>query len=234
VNLPRVSYIVGSVPRTGSTLLCELLGRTGLAGAPGEFFSPYTVRVQRESLGLDTVEQYVEEVFRLHTGPNGVFGAKMHWIHYETLFGKGDPRELMPNLHFVSITRSDRLRQAISWSRAQQSGKFHAHDPAKSEPAYDAGHITHMLRRIEREEKLWDRTFGRLGIEPHRIVYEDVVAAPEDTVREVLAFLGVEAPADLDIGPPALARQADQVSLEWAERYRGDTATSRAPAPGGA
>ena len=39
-----MSYLVCSIPRSGSSLLCELLGGTGLAGAPAEFFHPDKMR----------------------------------------------------------------------------------------------------------------------------------------------------------------------------------------------
>jgi LPS sulfotransferase NodH len=35
---PMLSYLVCATPRSGSTLLCELLGQTGVAGHPEEYF----------------------------------------------------------------------------------------------------------------------------------------------------------------------------------------------------
>jgi LPS sulfotransferase NodH len=35
---PRLSYLVCATPRSGSTLLCDLLGQTGVAGQPEEYF----------------------------------------------------------------------------------------------------------------------------------------------------------------------------------------------------
>lgn len=232
---PGVSYIVGSVPRSGSTLLCELLAATGLAGNPAEFFSPYTIRVSMDRWGVETLDRYVHELFARETGSNGVFGAKVHWAQYEATFGNGDPRPLFPGLRWVYITRRDRLRQAVSWVRAQQTGKFHAQDPARAEsPVFDHGRITQMLRRIAREEQLWEALFENHGFDPHRVVYEDLVADREAAVRAVLALLGVETPADLHIPQPGLERQADLVSDEWVERYLAEAATSPGPAPGGA
>ena len=230
-----VSYIVGSVPRSGSTLLCELLAATRLAGSPGEFFSPYTMRVSMDRWGARTLEEYVQELFARETGGNGVFGAKAHWAQYESAFGGADPRPLFPGLRWVYITRRDRVRQAVSWVRAQQTGQFHAQDPARADDAvFDHERIAQMLRRIGREEQLWESLFERHRFEPHRVVYEDLVADREAAVRGVLALLEVEAPADLHIPQPALERQADRVSDQWVERYLAEAATSPGPAPGGA
>src|ERR671917_2614911 len=45
---PRVSYLVCATPRSGSTLLCEALSGTGLAGRPAEYFEAmYDTRLPR-------------------------------------------------------------------------------------------------------------------------------------------------------------------------------------------
>jgi LPS sulfotransferase NodH len=38
VVVPRRSYLVCATPRSGSTLLCETLEQTGIAGRPREYF----------------------------------------------------------------------------------------------------------------------------------------------------------------------------------------------------
>src|SRR5205823_4062494 len=38
IMLPHTSYLVCATPRSGSTLLCEALNNTGLAGHPQEYF----------------------------------------------------------------------------------------------------------------------------------------------------------------------------------------------------
>jgi trehalose 2-sulfotransferase len=46
VTEPRVSYLICSTPRSGSTLLCEAMISTGLAGRPEEYYQ------QRQKTGL--------------------------------------------------------------------------------------------------------------------------------------------------------------------------------------
>src|SRR4028119_1183918 len=36
--IPMMSYLICATPRSGSTLLCDALGRTGIAGRPAEHF----------------------------------------------------------------------------------------------------------------------------------------------------------------------------------------------------
>lgn len=218
---PRASYLVCSIPRSGSSLLCELLGSTGLAGAPAEFFHPDKMAALQRRWGVNELDDYLRELLARKTSPNGVFGTKAHRGQYQPLFGESDPRTLLPALRVVFITRRDRLRQAVSWVRALQTLKWVTPaGPREERPeVFDHEHITQKLVRIDREEEEWESLFDRHGIEPHRVVYEEFVDAQEQTVRAVLDALDVDAPADLHLPPPALDRQADQLSDEWAERY---------------
>jgi LPS sulfotransferase NodH len=222
---PRVSYMVCSIPRSGSSLLCELLGATGLAGAPAEFFHPDKMRALRRRWETQTVDDYLRELLARKTSPNGVFGTKAHWGQYNPLFGEADPREVLPDPRLVFITRRDRLRQAVSWVRALQTLEWATQDGprVKREAVFDPEHIGRKLRRIDREEAFWEGLFERHGLTPHRVVYEEFVEAQEPTVREVLEMVGVDAPADLQLPPPVLDRQADELSDEWVERYRAET-----------
>jgi LPS sulfotransferase NodH len=218
---PRAAYLVCSIPRSGSSLLCELLGSTGLAGAPAEFFHPDKMASLQRRWGVDELGDYLRELLARKTSPNGVFGIKAHWGQYQPLFGESDPRTLLPALRVVFITRRDRLRQAVSWVRALQTLKWVTDvGPRVERPeVFDHDHITQKLGRIDREEEVWESLFDRHRIEPHRVVYEDFVAAQAETVRAVLETLGVDAPADLQLPPPLLDRQADERSEEWVERY---------------
>ncbi|MCP4417029.1 MAG: hypothetical protein GY805_10425 [Chloroflexi bacterium] len=38
--IPAISYLICATPRSGSTLLCEALRNTNLAGNPDEYFGP--------------------------------------------------------------------------------------------------------------------------------------------------------------------------------------------------
>jgi LPS sulfotransferase NodH len=218
---PRAAYLVCSIPRSGSSLLCELLGSTGLAGAPAEFFHPDKMAALQGRWGVDGLDDYLGELLARKTSPNGVFGTKAHWGQYEPLFGESDPRTVLPGLRLVFITRRDRLRQAVSWVRALQTLEWvtEVSPPVKRPEVFDHEHITQKLGRIDREEDVWESLFDRHGIEPHRVVYEDFIERQEQTVRGVLDLLGVDAPADLSLPPPVLDRQADERTDEWVERY---------------
>ena len=108
---PRVegtAYLVCATQRSGSTLLCELLKGTDVAGVPDEFFEslrstglprqPRQYFLQPEAadiaerlapLDLGQPEQpgdfagWFDYVLHRGTTPNGVFGAKMMWNYFD-------------------------------------------------------------------------------------------------------------------------------------------------------
>jgi LPS sulfotransferase NodH len=221
----RVSYLICSMPRSGSSLLCELLTATGVAGAPTEVFHPDYMALLKHQWQVETLDDYLTELLARKTGPNGVFGAKAHWGQYHPAFEEADPRSIFPNVHVIAITRRDHLRQAVSWVRALQTMRWQsgrAERPQRN-AEFDGEHITRKLGRIEREEDAWRGLFARHDIAPHPVVYENLVADQDATVRGVLEFIGVEPPGDLRT-EPAIQRQADALSEEWVERYRAEVA----------
>jgi LPS sulfotransferase NodH len=218
---PRTSYLVCSIPRSGSTLLCDLLKGTGVAGAPIEVFHPDYMRVLKRRWGVTTTEEYVAALLARKTGPNGVFGGKAHWAQYHPLFGETDPRTVLPSLRLILMSRRDRLRQAVSWVRALQTLRWQSSGRERSErePSFDPEHISRKVDRIGREEDAWRALFDACGIEPHLVVYEELVSDQGAVLRDALEFIGVEPPADLEAGAPTLERQSDSLSEQWVERY---------------
>src|SRR5438105_11293438 len=112
---PHTSYLICTTPRSGSTLLCEALTNTGIAGQPEEFFqvrkeTGVTRRPLEYFEGRDTTEiaailgensgveyllmnpipgesyaVYLARTMQQRTTPNGVFGAKVMWGYFAGL-----------------------------------------------------------------------------------------------------------------------------------------------------
>jgi LPS sulfotransferase NodH len=221
-----LSYLVCSIPRSGSTLLCDLLMSTAVAGHPIEYFHPSRMEGLWRRWEVDSIDDYVQRLLVERTGTNGVFGAKVHWGQYNPAFGDRDPRELFPSLRLVSIRRVDRLRQAISWVRALQSAEWRAKGgtPAEERPMFDAEEIRRKLTRIENDEAAWKRLFEEHGLAPFEVNYEQLVEHREETATEVAGHLGLDLPDGFSFGEPTIERQSDALSEEWVERYRAEIA----------
>jgi LPS sulfotransferase NodH len=113
------------------------------------------------------------------------------------------------------------LRQALSTARALQTGlwKVQKGKSTLREPEFDSNLIEQSLHEAERQEKIWDDFFRRLGIKPFTVEYENLCQDYESTIRAVLNFLRIKLPAGARVGPPVTTRQYDEISRVWEERF---------------
>jgi LPS sulfotransferase NodH len=98
------------------------------------------------------------------------------------------------------------------------------------EPQFDPELIEQCLKEAERQEKLWQTFFQRIGVDPFRVEYERLCEAYEATIRAVLDFLRISLPRNARIGPPQTVRQADEISRIWEKRFLTERPTSLPPA----
>jgi LPS sulfotransferase NodH len=226
---PVVSYMICSQPRSGSSLLCELLANTLHAGMPAEYLRPDRMTMLKRRWGVETLDEYLRELAERKTSPNGVFGLKAHWGQFERI--QANPgqaavfAERIPDVRYIHVLREDHLRQAVSLVRALQTGSWSTlTGPAAASAVFDREDIARKIARIQHEEAAWGRFFERAGIASHRVAYEELANAPEQTARGVLEFLGVELPASFRFDPPLMQKQSDELSEEWVARYLAETA----------
>jgi trehalose 2-sulfotransferase len=232
------AYLVCATPRSGSTLLCELLKGTGAAGCPAEYFetlrsTQYPRQPRQYFEGVPEVQALLPEVdpgtpetafdwdgvLRAGTTPNGVFGAKIMWGHLEDLWPRLGARRLedvLPRLRYVRVARADKVAQAVSlWIAIQtQRWRDDGEDEAPHDPVYSFAAIRHLVAQLTDHERAWDEWLA--GRDPISVPYERLAAAPAETVGALLAELGIDGRV------PEVARmrrQAGERSREWIERY---------------
>jgi LPS sulfotransferase NodH len=248
---PRRCYVVCTIPRSGSNLLTDGLRDTRRAGMPKQFFLPKDESRYAAKLGIDRVADYAAYVRAIVDTKirNEVFGFKlMSWYLDDFLarlreahgFGNSTAGDLallrsaFPHLRFVRIVRRHKLRQALSQARALQTGlwKVQKGKSIVREPEFDPDLIEQSLHEAERQEKIWDDFFGRIGIKPFNVEYEKLCREYERTIRAVLNFLRIKLPAGARVGPPVTTRQADEISRMWEERFVAERPSAYSPASG--
>jgi trehalose 2-sulfotransferase len=225
------TFLVCSTPRTGSTMLGNLLADTGLAGRAGEYFGEVFRRDVVPGLSRRRFDDYLVDCTR-HARGTGALGIKLHWDQVEVflhllrlrrgLRGSSDRQvvdAVFPAPRFVWMTREDTLAQAVSWWKAMTSGKWTDGRPVTGEPTFDFDGIAGRVRRIDEHTEAWRHWFETNEIEPLRLTYEELAADPAGTARRVLAFVGVDVPTDLAVAPHT-EQQADAVNEDWIRRYR--------------
>jgi len=236
---PRRCYVVCTIPRSGSNLLTDGLRDTRRAGMPKQFFLPKAESRYSSELGIDPVADYttyVRAIVNTKITRNEVFGFKlMSWYLEDFLirlreahgFGNSTTSDLellcsaFPRLRFVRIVRRHKLRQALSTARALQTGLWKVQEGKNvlREPEFDPDLSEQSLHEAQRQDKLWDDFFRRIGIKPFEVQYEKLCQNYETTIRAVLNFLEIKLPAGARVGPPVTTRQADEVSRMWEERF---------------
>ena len=235
--MPRDAVIICGTPRSGSSLLCGALRATRLCGRADEFFERQTLRENTEEWSVRNRRQYVKQMLDTTT-PNGVFSIKVHWHHMNNLRAHLQPRErpwrrrqqnpfvyLAPRLHFVFLSRRDKVRQAVSYQRAMITRRWHAHlgEPAPDDVLphqIDVATLRSVVQTLHECEGHWKDLFERVGIKPLELFYEDdLEVGYERAALRVLDSAGIDRPRDL-VARSNLQRQRDEWSEAVAQIYK--------------
>ena len=236
----HTSYVICAVQRSGSFLLCEALKNTGLAGFPEEYFldgQGWEDGEWARQNGIRTRYDYLRLVFDKGTSPNGVFGAKIMWNYFPIMLQKltelseysgWDAPQLMvdlfPNLHYIWIVRRDKVRQAVSWAKAGQTNIYAWHKGKpfplpREEPTFDFTFIDNLHNLILEGEAGWQTFFEACGVQPFKVVYEELVEAYEETPLRILDYLNIPFPKNLVFGERRMQKQAGALNDLWVEKY---------------
>ncbi|MDX1711816.1 MAG: Stf0 family sulfotransferase, partial [Rhodovibrionaceae bacterium] len=190
------SYIICATPRTGSTLLCDLLESTAVAGRPDSYFRRQSIACWMRHLGIPALTDerefnraYLEAVLREGTAGTDLFGLRLMWETVAELSARLDL--LHPGLpddaarfehafgttRYIHLSRQDKIAQAVSRLRAEQTGLWHtASDGSERErlapprpPAYDADRLMQLEAEISIQDAAWEAWFAQLGLAPIRV-----------------------------------------------------------------
>jgi LPS sulfotransferase NodH len=217
---PRRAYLVCATPRSGSTLLCEMLVSSGVAGRPAEhietlrllgrpaepreYFAGVKDRDMLELLPVSAppqphhvpVEERLAAVLRHATTPNGVFGTKVMWGYF------GDLQERLAELpELAALDDAGRLARVFGDVR-------YIHVSRQDHVAQAVS----MWRALQ--TRAW-RAENDDAVEP---VYS--FAAIDHLVRTLDAHDDAWRGWFAEHGIEPLRRQAGAQSAEWADRYR--------------
>ncbi|MGK9287127.1 Stf0 family sulfotransferase [Sinorhizobium meliloti] len=242
------SYVICTSPRSGSTLLCKLLAATGVSGNPGSYFHRPSVSEWLAYFGLapeasapesDTLAMIFQEAIAKGRLDTGMFGLRLQRHSFDFFVQKravlhsepaGDLKRFeaaFGRTLFIHLTRLDKVQQAVSHVKAEQTGLWHmAPDGTELErlapprvPVYNAEDIRACYDRLTTFDRDWNNWFDMQGIEPLRITYGALSSDPIETLREILGQLGLNRGAASGV-VPGVAKLADETSQDWAARFR--------------
>jgi LPS sulfotransferase NodH len=193
-------------------------------------------------------DRYLDWALQEGTTDNGVFGAKLMWGYFGDFVDllRGIPElggfsvpellsRVFPDLHYIQITREDKVRQAVSLWKAVQTQAWRRRpgdaDRPRVEPQFSFRAINYLVRLLTAHDASWDAYFLGLGHHPLKLTYEELAAEPQDTVERALGHLGLDPVRPGVLEGPRLEAQADELSEEWVRRVHEHLAGLEAPAP---
>jgi trehalose 2-sulfotransferase len=200
------NYIIATIPRTGSFLMCEGLQATGIAGLPQEYGAPEDIATWRNFHGYSTHAEYFFRFPNLCRTPNGVFGAKLMWSQF-VAWGR-DARHYLHNkkstpdiicamvgaVHVIRLVRRDIVRQAISWVRARETSTWSRQegDPVTSSgtvpPRYNSTVLQQAIEEIERQNQYWEAALSLFDAPILTVSYEDLAASYRAIIAQICKF----------------------------------------------
>jgi trehalose 2-sulfotransferase len=223
VNAPHICYLIAASPRSGSQLLGSLLTATGLAGNPDEHFNPWHMGDATNFFPDDLLygPEHIQRLIIEHTTPNGVFGTKTHFLQVTNFVGLDRLESLYPTpLKYIYLRRRDVERQGVSLARAEQTDAYNSESREQNPPSYNFYQILQCTREVRVQDKGWKTYFQQRDIDPHVVIYEELVADRPQILKGVLEFLGISRPPDFQIPETHLKKQGDTISDEWVEKFR--------------
>ena len=241
---PTFNYRIWHSPRVGSTLLCQLLEDTGIAGKPGEHVTLHGQNSLSERYGTQDYDELIKKVWRVGMGKNGVFGVKLsHHAYYseqimrDLAIRKGiempeNPEEIwrdfFPDSMNIFLTRLNKIDQVVSWWKAIKDNEWHLYDKKKREipdafyeDKYNLDALKFLLSEITLREAATVDHLQKNKLDFITISYEDLIADPGKVLNEILYYLGLTMDP---VKTPVFKfhKTANLHSLKWVERLRND------------
>jgi LPS sulfotransferase NodH len=224
--LPRLAdrgYMICATPRSGSNYLCQLLASTGQLGKPLEYFNTGSRRKHTDPNYPKDRRAQIDIIRSMGATPNGIYAVKVLPLQYCRARKRVDLFRELPSLKVVRLRRRDLVGQAISLSRARQTGQIMSSNRTRTSPIYDVKDIKSCIRALQARESVWDQVMLEFDIRPLIFEYEDVVRDPQAAVDQVAALMGLAASPPIN---PALVRvtvQRDRETEDWRQRFLADT-----------
>jgi len=202
----KQNYLVCSMPRTGSNLLCFTLAKQGL-GVPLEYLNlvenipmiQFMMRLGGTTQALygekeELLRFYLPQIQNHRTTPNGMFGMKIFSNHLWFDNDLNGILQYMNNPKIVFVYRNDLIDLAISYYFAYRTGLWHEQESRKQkDPAYDFDGIFSFLDDARQRAAKWKQVFKASKTNKKmicKVQYSDLANNFEYTIRRVNGFLG--------------------------------------------
>lgn len=217
---PLLTYMIATIPRTGSTLLSHTLWKTGQLGVPLEYLNFLPASIYPNLRGHPDRQREHWNYVRSHrTTSNGVFGHKV-FVQMLAELKRDNPTLLadMKSNYIIYLRRRDKGKQARSYARATMTGQWTANQEANgrveiSDRAALAAMESEALSWIATQEGVWEAMFRSAGHSPLNLFYEDFADDPSHVAQVIAGYLGIELNPEMELNVPSVRRQGTEEVL---------------------
>lgn len=215
----KKALLVLSSRRSGSTLFCDTLSRTGKIGLCEEWFNPDYMAAYMDVVKPRhefRIKCYLRWVACHSVGDTGVLALHVHVnqaLNAKELFGAG--LDMMTFDYVVRVCRRDKIQQAVSLAKALKTNAWrHDERPSGSEVTVDDCFNAWKASCVE--DRCIDKLYSTLVDE--EVYYEDFAERGHtDCYDNVLIALGKDEQADYST---ALRPQRDLESLRLGKQLK--------------
>lgn len=232
-------------------MLCDLLKSTQLLGDPKSFYRPQSIDNWKKRLSIEVDQSvdlaafertYLQKILIAGRGGTDRFSMRIMQANLQHMMSKlalifpdeHDDRSLINKAFggtkFLYLERLNKIEQAISYYRAEQSGLWHKFAngddrerelPQQTEPTYNFQKISKLVHELEIAEIGWQQWFKGANIAYVHITYEALSDDPKTVMASTLKQL------ELDLSCTEFlsfdtSKLADNLSHKWAQRFLED------------
>ncbi|MEE9413570.1 MAG: Stf0 family sulfotransferase [Methylococcales bacterium] len=229
-------YAIISIPRSGSTMLADILFQTGYCGQPKEHLRNSIVLLATVADSFD-FQKWLGSMLVNTCTANNVFGTKVisHFAH--SLSNDLKPSDIkflqqFKHTKLIYLSREDKADQAVSTYIARQSNLFftptliHKSKRLKFIKTldYDFDALYECYQKIIDAENATAQFIQSLGLSVLEVGYENLVNNQTQTIERILSFLNIETSEHLVISKPRTKPVRDRHCQPFREQFAADLA----------
>lgn len=238
-NKIRSSYIICTLPRSGSNLMMFTFRKQGL-GHPHEYFNQNRVDVfhyvvhHTDSLDLTdwtpgflnksaTLSEYTQALTQNRCSSNGVFGSKLfaNDVNYSQENWMVLKKALPEDTKYIYLQRKDLIAQSISMYFAAVTNVWFEKKETSEETLveYSFEKILPFFEDLKKGYVFWEKMFSQPSPNAMIVRYADLAQNYKETIRSVNTFMGHH---DLEIPPQSIRKQVNSLKEAYSQRFKRD------------
>ncbi len=229
-------YVICATPRSGSSMLCNLLASSKVMGNPREVLNVDSILgfCNRHNLtdaeSRIVIEKYLTSVVEKRSSQNGVFGMKLLFDQLEPFLEMQAIKLFLRQFKFIWLVRKDVVAQAVSmyiaqttkeWTSLNEDENRKKEEKSRRENlGYDEKKIDNCVKRLTRHNLRWLEFFSVNQIEYLQVEYENITRESNRECKKICNFCQVETNYQFSLEDVKFKKQGNMINEKLAETFR--------------